>query len=87
MVKIKIVTTCLYNGFSNILDAEYKTQEEAKKALDVYLSSLNAELPKKFRSAQKRVAKGTSKGVKIFYSPEVRVRHYLWITITQDIQL
>lgn len=87
MVQVQIVTTCLANGFSSVKEARYDTPEKARKALETYLDGLDQGLVKKFDSAQRRVRKGTSEGIKIFYSPQRGIRHYLWIKVYQTVEL
>lgn len=87
MINITITTTCLANGFNDTVIAKYDDAEAARRALEVYLEQIHEGLFKKFLSAQKRVRKGTSKGIKIFYSPEPGIRHYFWIKVTSTIEL
>lgn len=83
-VNVTIATTCLADGFFDLKTIGFESSEKALQGLKDYLESLSEGLYKKFLSAQRRVRKGTSQGVKIFYSYAPRKRRYLWIKTSYE---
>lgn len=86
MYKIEINECCLRDGFNCRKDFTVNTLEDAKCFIEEMLEDLNID-PAKFYSRHRSVARGTMKGVKLFWSPQPGIRHYLFINVYEEKRL
>jgi len=86
MYKIEINECCLRDGFNCRKDFTVETLEDAKSFVEEMLEDLNID-PAKFYSRHRSVARGTLKGIKLFWSPKPGTRHYLFINIYEEKRL
>lgn len=80
MFKIEITECCLRDGFNSHHVKVVDTFEDAQCYIEEMLQDLNID-PAKFYSRHRSVAKGTMKGIKLFWSPKPGTRHYLFINV------
>ena len=80
MYKIEINECCLRDGYNNRVDKIVDTLEDAQIYIEQLCEDLNID-PVKFYSRHRSVARGTMKGVKLFWSPKPGTRHYLFINV------
>lgn len=80
MYKVEITECCLRDGFNSRTEHITETLDDARIFIEQTLDDLGID-PAKFYSRHRSVAKGTMKGVKLFWSPKPGTRHYLFINV------
>lgn len=79
--RLRLIETCLRNGYHNVIEASFNSYDGAKSYLKAYCHDKSLDITKIY-SRYKSVAKGTAEGVKVFYSPKPGIRIYVWIDLT-----
>ena len=78
---LRLIETCLRNGFHSIRELSFESYEEVVNYLTEYCNDRNMDI-KSIQSRYRSVARGTAQGVKVFYSPKPGIRIYVWIDLT-----
>lgn len=84
--KVEITETCLRNGYNQRFDRLCGNYMDMKYYLDNFCAQRGIDY-NKIISRYRSMERGTSKGCKVFYTPQPGIRIYVWINIYAEQRL